>query len=208
MRRCGQDDPVPPLVLLGMVDPLTATPDPRGRSGLVIAGLGCLVVAGAAILLGFLALPWLASAFLFYKAVQAGPTADVYREAVPCKAGGSAALDCLRLVHGTVDTVVKTWGGRAGGVTTTVSVALPSGIQSTSLTTLVVTPPGWLQGGEPVDVTLYEGKITRIAAGDSQTDTDDSPVVHQHDLFFAGLIALGFGVLMDGGLLVSMRRRV
>jgi hypothetical protein len=195
-----------------MVDPATGDPDrpipsrpgllQRALTTLVLVNLsGCLVVL-VALLVGLLALPWVASGLFFYNALQATPGARLYQQARPCAANGSAG-NCVQLVHGKI-TAVDTKATRT--LTTDFSVELATGVQSGRMTTFLVSPPPWLETGQAVDVTLYEGKITQVTSNGSEADTDLNPVVHLHELLISGSMCLVFGLVLEGGILASMRR--
>jgi hypothetical protein len=156
---------------------------------------------------GLLALPWVASGFFFYYALHAAPAASLYQAAPACAADASTGNHCLQLVRGTVVNVNRRVTYRSASYSDDLSIELPTGTQSARVTTFVVPPPSWLQIGQTVDVTLYDRTITHLSANGLQTDTDDNPVVHEHDLIITGLIALGFGIVLDGGIFIPMRRK-
>jgi hypothetical protein len=202
-----------------MVDPVTGPTASGARSHppggfrsvartLMVEGLaGCVLLPFVGLLFGLLALPWLASGFFFYNAAQAEPAASRYQKAPSCAADGSGN-QCLRLVHGTITAVNKSSSYRSASVNYKFSIELPSGIESASVSDFVlVQPTSWPQVGQSVDVTRYGEAITVIAYNGLQIDTNDNPVVHEHDLVITGLIALGFGIVLDGGIVISMRRR-
>jgi hypothetical protein len=196
-----------------MVDPVSGDPDRpiRGRPGvlrgasttLVATGLsGCLAVL-LAVLVGLLAIPWVASGLFFYNAIRAAPAADLYQQARPCAADGSIG-NCVQLVHGTITAVDIRAGRRT--LTTNFSVELPTVKQSGRMTTVLVGPPSWLENGQAVDATLYQGKLTQVGYQGSQADTDDNPVVHLHELLISGSMCLLFALVFEGGIVIGMRR--
>jgi hypothetical protein len=198
-----------------MVDPVGGVPDGKTRNG-TAAGLhtaattaavvgirGCLAVF-LALFVAVLAVPWVASGLFFYNAVQASLAAQRYQQAPPCVAVGSTA-HCSSLVHGTIVGVDTHTSRRS--LTTIFSIQLPAGVQSGRMTTFLSGPPSWLQTGQAVDVQLYEGKITKLGYDGVQADTDDNPVVHQHDLLISGSICLAFGLIFEGSIFIGMRRR-
>ena len=164
--------------------------------------LGCLVPLSVA-LFGLLVLPWVAAGLFFYNAAQAAPAANRYQQAPLCPAVGSTT-HCSSLVNGTI-VGVDIHASRV--LTTTFSIRLPTGVQSGRMTTFLSGPPSWLQMGQAVDVELYEGKITKLGYNGAQADTDDNPVVHEHDLLISGSICLAFALILEGGLFIGMRRR-
>jgi len=196
-----------------MVDPLGSAPDSKTRNrtagGLrkatmvALVGLGGGLAVLLALLVGLLALPWVASGLFFYNAAQATPAANLYQKAQPCAADASTS-HCLRLVRGTIATVNRQ--ASRSGINMEFSIELPGGIQSARISTFVVQPPPWLQIGQRVEVTLYEGKITQIAYNGSQADTDNNPVVHEHDLLISGSMCLVFGLILEGGIFIAVRR--
>jgi hypothetical protein len=175
----------------------------------MVEGLaGCVLLPFVGLLFGLLALPWLASGFFFYKAAQAAPAASLYQKAPSCAADASTGRQCVRLVHGTITAVNKSSSYRSASVDYKFSIELPSGIGSASISDFVlVQPPSWPQVGQAVDVTRYGEAITVIAYNGLQTDTNDNPVVHEHDLVITGLMALGLGIVLDGGIFIGVRRR-
>ena len=60
--------------------------------------------------------------------------------------------------------------------------------------------------GQAVDVELFEGKITKLGYRGAQADTDDNPVVHEHDLLISGSMCLAFGLIIACGIFIAMRR--
>jgi hypothetical protein len=75
------------------------------------------------------------------------------------------------------------------------------------MTTFLTGPPSWLQMGQAVEVEVYEGKITKLGYNGAQADTDDNPVVHEHDLVISGSICLAFALIFEGSIFIGMRRR-
>jgi hypothetical protein len=200
-----------------MVDPLGGAPSsstpsepPTGllTSASTLAVVGCLLVVAVGLLFAMLALPWVASGFLFYYSAQAAPAARVYQNAPACAADGSTGRPCVRLIHGRVASVRMERSIRTASVIYRFTIEHANGIESASVSDFVlVQPPSWPGVGQSVDATLYEGKVTEIGYDGSQIDTTANPVVHEHDLIIGGLIALGFGIALDGGIFISMRRR-
>ena len=202
-----------------MVDPVTGATDdgvrtkPAGwlRSAartLVVDGLaGCVLWPLVALLFGLLALPWIASGLFFYNAVLAAPAANRYRDAPPCAPDGSTG-HCVQVLRGTIAKAVRQPSGRTPSVGYQFAIDLPSGNESASVSDFVLAqPPSWPAVGQPVDVTLYDGSITAIAYDGSQIDTNANPAVHEHDLVISGLFALAFGLVLDGGVFIRMRRK-
>lgn len=197
-----------------MVDPVGGVPDGKTRNwtggGLhtaattatVVGIRGCLAVF-LALFLGLLVLPWVASGLFFYNAVQATSAAQRYQQAPPCAAVGLTG-HCSWLVRGTIASVDTHTSRRA--LTTIFSIQLPTGVQPGRMTTFLSGPPSWLQTGQAVDVQLYEGKITKLGYNGAQADTDDNPVVHEHDLLISGSIFLAFGLIFEGAIFVAWRR--
>jgi hypothetical protein len=203
-----------------MVDPLSAAPDPSTRnespSGLrtvvttlLVDGLaGCLLVVFIPLLVGLLALPLLASGLFFYYAAKAAPAASLYQNAPSCAADGSGGTPCVRVVHGTISAVNKLRSSRTPVVDYQFSIELPSGTGSATVSDFVlVQPPSWPRVGQSVDVTRYGGAITELAYDGFHIDTNDNPVVHEHDLIITGLFALTFGIVLNGGVFIRWRRR-
>jgi hypothetical protein len=189
-----------------MVDPLRDPPGgtarPRMAAAAVVGIRGCLGVF-LALFVALLVAPWVVSGLFFYKAVQASSAAQRYIQAPPCVAVGSTS-HCSSLVRGTIAGVDTHTSRRS--LTTTFSIQLPSGVQSGRMTTFLSLPPSWLQVGQAVDVELYEGKITKLAYHGAQADTDDNPVVHEHDLLISGSLFLAFGLIFEGAGVIAWRR--
>jgi hypothetical protein len=197
-----------------MVDPVGGVPDSKTRNGTasglqkaattaaVVGIRGCLGVF-LALFVALLVAPWVASGLFFYNAVQASSAAQRYLQAPPCAAVGSTG-HCSSLVRGTVGGVDIRTSRRS--LTTTFSIQLPTGVQSGRMTTFLSGPPSWLQTGQAVDVQLYEGKITKLGYIGARADTDDNPVVHEHDLLISGSIFLAFGLIFEGAIFVAWRR--
>jgi hypothetical protein len=200
-----------------MVDPAGGAPDDatQGRtaggirgvlSSLAIAGFGgCALVIFSALLIGLMAGPWVAGGVFFYGAAQAAPAAKIYQEAPRCPAEGSSRSNCVQLVAGTITGINRLRGSRFSN-TDDISVGLPTESQSVHITDLLALP-SWLRVGQPVVVTLYQGSITQIADDGSQADTDDNPVVHEHDLLITGSMCMAFGLIFDGVIFTAVRRR-
>jgi hypothetical protein len=202
-----------------MVDPVTGPREDGARTKapgwfrsaariVVVDGLaGCVLLPLVVLLFGLLALPWIASGLFFYNAVRAAPAASLYHDAPPCAVDGSTG-HCVRVLRGTIVKAVRQRSGRAPSVDYQFAIELPSGNKSASVSDFVLAqPPSWPAVGQPVDVTLYGGSIMAIAYNGSQIDTNANPVVHEHDLVIAGLLALAFGLVLEGGVFIRMRRK-
>jgi hypothetical protein len=196
-----------------MVDPIGGSPNrsisSQARafrvveSALVLAGLGgylavCLVLIG-----GLVAAPWIAGGLFFYNAVRATPAAQLYQQAPACATDGPTR-NCVLMVHGTVTAMDERISHKS--LVTDFSVELPSGAASGRMTTFLVAPPSWLVTGQAVDVTLYQGKITNVSYNGARADTDDNPVVYQHELLISGSMCLVFGLVLEGGIFIAIRR--
>lgn len=197
-----------------MVDPVGSVPDGKTRNGTAgglhtaattaaVVGIGGCLAIFIALFVALLAVPWVASGLFFYNAVQATSAAQRYQQAPPCGAEGSTGR-CSSLSRGTIVGVDIHTSRRS--LDTTFSIQLPTGVQSGRMTTFLSGPPSWLQVGQAVDVELYEGKITKLGYNGAQADTDDNPVVHEHDLLISGSICLAFGLIFEGAIFVAWRR--
>jgi hypothetical protein len=197
-----------------MVDPVNGSPDRSISSqtravrvvetALVAVGLGGCLAVCLVLLVGLLAVPWVAGGLFFYNALRATPAAQLYQRAPAC-ATDRPTGNCVLMVHGTITAMDERVSRRS--LTTDFSVELPSGAASGRMTTFLVAPPSWLVTGQPVDVTLYQGKITRVSYNGAGADTDNNPVVHQHDLLITGSMCLVFGLVLEGGILIAVRRQ-